>query len=551
MMFFQNYEGAAHFYNQVVEENPITPGIRSKLGYTYFQLRKYEEAINTLKEEIDFFPENYEAYILLGFVYFKQNRFEDAAEVCKAYNKRFRSYIQEKAYSKGFRIPLQVRDKRLMSILKEIKMENPNIGLPNFILGLYHKSKENFSEARENFRLANKWGHDPISCILQQIGIELRKEDWKKALKEAGEALRLKGPQAEFYFIIGYIHYQLNDIENALLCFEQAIEMKPYLVEAMRNLAILYDKQQEFEKASQLFERFLRISLYDVFEKYDLKYSLKNLELTKNLIDKMELEYTYALMSLGPYDYRDINETALFLLREGKLKDAVGLLRNFLEIDDTSPQINYNLGQLYNTSNKLSKALKYALRAVDLKPNFKDAYDLMGNIYFKMHDYERSVESYREVVAIHSKDAMGYYNLGCAYHGLKNYDEAEDCWKKSIKYEKGIKEVKRSDEVSQDELAISLTVMRRPVSFRAHKSLGRLYIEKNLLEEALRHFKKAAELEPSDPEPYYEIGKIFQAQSEQDEKLIEKAISYYERYLYLGGKEEEEVNERLTKLKEK
>ncbi len=552
MMFLQNHEGAANFYNQVVEKNPMIRGIRSKLGYAYFKLGEYEKAINSLKEEITFFPKDYEAYTLLGFVYFKQDRFEEAAEVCKAHNKRFRSYIQKKALRKGFRFPFQLlRDKWLQGVLKEIKMEDPNIGLPNFILGLYRKKKGNFSEAGEHFRLAKKWGYDPIRCTLQQIDIELEKEDWDKALNETQEALMLKGPQAEFYFIKGYIHYKLNDIENATLCFEQTLEMKPYLVEAMRNLAILYDKQHKYEKASQLFERFLRISLHDVFEKYDLKYSLKDLELTKNLIDKSELEYTYPLMNLGPVDYEEINESALFLLRDGKLREAEALLWNFLEIEDKSPEMNYNLGQLYNASNKLDKALKYALRAVEIKPGFKDAHDLMGNVYFKMHDYERSVESYKEVVAIRSKDAMGYYNLGCAYHELKRYEEAEDSWKKAIQYEKGKKEVRRRDEISEDELAISLIVMKRPVSFRAHKSLGRLYIEENLLEEALGHFKRAVELEPNDPEPYYEIGKIFQARSGQDEKLIEKAISHYEKYLYLGGEEEEEVEKRLKELKKK
>lgn len=551
MMFLQNYKSAAHFYNRIVKKNPMSRGIRSKLGYANLRLGNPEKAIAVLKEEIVLFPEIYQDYILLGFIYFKQNRFEEAAEVCKAYNKIFRSYIQEKVYRKGFRFPLQVRDKRLQSVIKEIRMKNLNIGLPNFMLGLYHKSKGNFSKARENFRLAEKWGHDPIKCVLQQIDIELLKENWNKALKKAEEFLQDKGPQAEFYFILGYIHSQLNDLENATLFFEKALELKPYLVEAMRNLAILYDKQQKYDKASRLFERFLRISMYDVFGKYNLNYSLKNLELSKNLIDKAEVEYIFPLGSLGPLSYEVTNESALFLLRDGRLKDAVALLRNFLEIEDTSPEINYNLGQLYNTSNKLDKALMYALRAVELKPDFKDAYDLLGNIYFKTYDFERCVAKYKEVVTISPEDAMGYFNLGCAYYEFKNYEQAEDSWKKAIHYEQGKKHIKKSDEISENELAVSVIVIKRPVSFRAHKSLGKLYVEKNLPQEALKHYMKAVELESSDPELYYELGKICQIQSEQDENLIDKAIFYFEQYLYLGGKEEEEVNKRLKKLKKK
>lgn len=70
------------------------------------------------------------------------------------------------------------------------KYENPNIGLPNFILGLYHKKKGNFSEAKENFYLSHKLGQNPVDCYLQLIDIELIQKKWKNALKKVQEALR-------------------------------------------------------------------------------------------------------------------------------------------------------------------------------------------------------------------------------------------------------------------------------------------------------------------------------------------------------------------------
>jgi tetratricopeptide (TPR) repeat protein len=333
--------------------------------------------------------------------------------------------------------------------------------------------------------------------------------------------------------------------------FEKALEMKPYLVEAMKNLSALCYNHQEFDKASRMFERFLRITLYDVYEKYDLNYSLKNLKLSKKLVDDMDPEYVYVLKNDIQSSSKIINEAALSLVKIGRFKEATGLLRNFLQLEDTSPELNYNLGQLYNISNKLDKALKYALRAVELKWDFKDAYDLIGNIYFKIHDYQKSIQSYKEVIALNSEDAMGYYNLGCVHHAAQDFDEAENCWKSAIKHEKGKKRIKDRDKISEDELSVSLIVFDRPISFRAHKSLGRLYLDRNSPDMALNEFEKAVELEPGDPEPYYELGKIYKAKSEEEEKYIEKAIFNYEKYLYFGGKKEEEVKKLLKTLKKK
>ncbi len=81
--------------------------------------------------------------------------------------------------------------------------------------------------------------------------------------------------------------------------------------------------------------------------------------------------------------------------------------------------------------------------------------------------------------------------------------------------------------------------------------MGRLYIEKGLPDLALKEYENAIELEASDPEPYYELGKLYQARSLQDKKYIKEAISHYERYLYLGGEKEKEVKEALKSLKKK
>lgn len=551
LMYLLNYEEAILHYQKAIENNPKIEGIRLSLGYAYWKLLNYDETVKILKEEIDLFPDNYEAYIFLGFVFFNQNKFEDAAEVCKAYETRFRSYIREKAFRMGFRLSLQVRDTRIRGILKEIRMENPNIGLPNFIIGLCQKRKGKLSEAKDNFRLAHEWGHNPIDCYLQLIDIEIIKGEWRKALKEAQEVLKIKGHHPDLYFITGYIHYQLKDIENALLCFEKALDMKPYLAETMRNLSIIYYNRQRLEESSQMLERFLRISFYNLYEKYDLKYSLKNARVNKELIDKMELDYEYPLKSSIQFSLKHINEIVLSLVKSGYLLKAAEFLRNCLEFDDTSPELNYNLGQLYNILNKLDKALKYGLKAIELNPNLKDAHDLTGNVYFKIHDYDRSIQSYNNVILIDPEDAMGHYNLGCTYYAKKNYEEAESSWKESIQYDKEKKKIRKSDEISTDDLSISLTVIKKPVSFSAHKSLASLYLEKNLLDKALIFFEKAIELEPGDPESYYEVGKILQDQSEVDEKYIEKAILYYEKYLYLGGQKEEEVNKRLKALRNK
>lgn len=551
-----DYEQAVRLYTQAIENNPKIINIRVSLGYAYFQLRRYDEAIRALKEEISLFPKNHSAYILLGYIYYNRNRFRDAFEVCTAYELPFKAFIRKKASKKGLPKKHDPKGEKLQAILTEIRSENPNVGLPNFILGLVHKENGNFPEAETHFTLAFARGYDSISCTIQLMDIDTLKGKWEEGLKKAQDALIREGPQPEIYFMMGYIFYQLKDVENAIFNFETSLEMRPYLFEAIRNLAVIHYNQEEFEKASQLFKKVTQFNPYDLNAEFYAKEALKKegqsqkieekLKPTKDLADKVDVKYVYTLKNNVQFISKLINDTALSLIRSGHLNEAMVGLQEFLKISDISPEMNYNLGQLHNASNRPEKALKYALRAVELDRDFKDAYDLIGNVYFKIQDYENSLQAYREVIRIDSGDAMGHYNLGCVYSALNNFDEAENCWKTAIQSEKGIKEIREKKKKSEDKLEISVIVHRRPVSFKAHKALGMLYVEQNLKEKALVEFEKASKLEPDDQESHYELGKIYQAK-----KDFQKAIFHYEKYLYLGGKEEEEVNKILKSLKRK
>jgi len=146
---------------------------------------------------------------------------------------------------------------------------------------------------------------------------------------------------------------------------------------------------------------------------------------------------------------------------------------------------------------------------------------------------------------------MGHYNLGCAYFALEDRDNAEKEWKKAIEHEEEQEKMKERGEISKDQLKISLIIHKRPISFRSYKLLGKLYLDKNLPEEALDEFLKALELESNDPELHFEIGKIYQAKSELDKSYIKEAIFYLEKHLYFGGKKDAEVKEILKSLKKK
>jgi len=73
----------------------------------------------------------------------------------------------------------------------------------------------------------------------------------------------------------------------------------------------------------------------------------------------------------------------------------------------------------------------------------------------------------------------------------------------------------------------SKTVQSVPQSWLGHNNLGRVYMERNLLGQAIEEFKKAIELDSSRWQSYYNLGTIYQQQGFYNESIInyEKTVS--------------------------
>ena len=558
-MDYMNYSQAVNLLERALVDDPKKKDVRTLMAFAYFKLLKYKNAIKVLEQELELFPESLNAHILLGYINFQHDKLA-AAAICRGYD----TLIEKTQKGK----------------IKKNLRENPNLALPDFILGIFHKKNEDYGESIRNFRLALERGYDPVACYAQLIDIEFIKENWKMSLTLSQEALDAEGPSPEVFFLMGYGYYHIGEIEKAVINFNNAIELKPYQAESLKNLAKIYYNQDELKLAIPLLKKVHALSPHDYEANFLLKQIIKanplllqaiKPKLTKNIIDEKEPEYIYVFKTEINKVLYGMNAAFLNLVKAGQLNSARNLILDFLEICDLSSELNYNLAKLYELDDNLGRALKYAWRAMELKSDYvdvnlnrgsygrhfatdlgggskvarlpqgskkqkkdnKDVYDLIGSIFFKLEDFPNSLRFYEKVIQIDPDDAMSHYNLGCVLFALKNYGKSEEHWRLTIQNEKKQKQSEKKGKTSPDKLAWSLTVETRLLAFEARKSLGRLYLQRNLKEKALEEFIIAIELVPEDADLHFEVGKIY-----IELKNSEKANYHFEKYLYLCGKEE-------------
>jgi len=581
------YSQALEHFQNAINEDPNKEGVRVSMAETYIRMKRPNDALRVLQEERFLFPDSLNARVMLAYVYFLQEKQDDAIEICTDFDKLFLEKIREEAdiakktpealakeqededkltlfvpldymvagaYGKEKPLkPESEKDKeKVEDALEDMIEDNPNLGIPYFVLGVIQKTSVDFDKAAQSFNMAIAAGYDPVCCYSQLIDLDFQKADWLNGFMTARRVLQDFGPRAEFYILKGYAHNHLSEPEDAIDSYMDALRRKPYIVETRKNLARIYLSRNEFDDATSLLQEAVRMDPLDFDAKYLLEQALKKRhwtrpgtppELTKKFVDEIEVRLVHVFETKPDSCAEIVNDYSLQLLKNGQLAHASSWLDNFLQIYDESASLNYNLAQLYNAQEILGKALKHAWRAAEIETKYRDAYDLIGNIFFKLQDFESSLRAYKEVIKI-EEDALAYYNIGLVYHAMKDLDNAEQHYKEAIKRDKGAKKPEVKKGSSMEDLAYSLTVRATPVTFDSHKALGEIYYGKKMIDEALQEYRQAVEWVPTDPESYFWIGKL-----SYDLGYKKDALTNLERCVYLGGYKEREAKAMLGELK--
>ncbi len=148
-------------------------------------------------------------------------------------------------------------------------------------------------------------------------------------------------------------------------------------------------------------------------------------------------DYTDALMPLG-----------YALVRLNRLPEAIEKYNQALKIEPDNPEIHNNLGYLYNHTKRYDDAVAACLEAIRLlgetgeayKQGFQTrqevlshAYKNLGNAYNGMNNFEEAAKALRQATIIEPNSAAAFFNLGLTLYSGKRYSEAILAYREVIK----------------------------------------------------------------------------------------------------------------------
>lgn len=195
-------------------------------------------------------------------------------------------------------------------------------------------------------------------------------------------------------------------------------------------------------------------------------------------------------------------EDVLILHQAGQLVAAEQAYLQWLEEHPEQQSIFHfvwnKLGSLYFTQQKWREAAAAYQHAIDLRPDYQDAYYNLGLVLSKSHDIEHALVTWRALLELAPDHAGAHFQVGCLMMQKGQFNEA-------LQQFAAIKE----DNASYVE---------------ARANMATCCLQLGWLKQAKQHYLHVLDIAQEDAQTLYNLGVVCAQQGD-----LEEAISYYLR----------------------
>jgi len=238
------------------------------------------------------------------------------------------------------------------------------------------RAKSNYAEAYANRAL-----------------IKLRAEDTTGAIEDVKMTVSLKPHLTQMWQLLSSLHYQANNLSDAIGALRSAHKNEPENPELMIQLGEFLRQDNKASEAITILEK---------------------------------------TTALAPEDANAWTNFGVALQQEGKIEDAKIAYEKALAINPTSAAISCNLGAMAKQEREWETALQYFEKALVIEPNLAEVRNNLGTTLQELGRFNEAEANYRQAIALKPNYAEAHNNLGATLQELGRLEEAEASLRQAI-----------------------------------------------------------------------------------------------------------------------
>jgi tetratricopeptide (TPR) repeat protein len=200
--------------------------------------------------------------------------------------------------------------------------------------------------------------------------------------------------QSRYLKEVGQSYLIENNLQNAYVEFQKAIELNPLDKELYYYLGFIQAKWRYYEKAIEYFEKAIRIDKHYAEAYNHLGIAYLSTEKWNKAIESFSKAIREPLYGTPEIAYYNMATTYYY---KGDYLEALSAIEEALKRKSNFPQAKFLMGQIYNKLGKKSEAIKAFNNAIDDNPDYVDAHSELAKIYLKEGDRKKAFFHFEKV----------------------------------------------------------------------------------------------------------------------------------------------------------
>jgi len=220
------------------------------------------------------------------------------------------------------------------------------------------------------------------------------------------------------WFGLGVIAQMKGDTDEAIIRYRRVLEYgRPYL-DTFCRLGRLYIGKGQFHRAEDMFGREIRQNEDSASAHFGIGQAL----VFQGKPDRA-LEFLEKSVKLDPDNGSARIFLAQTLINTGQMSKGISLIiETSAMVDDFG--VRFECGNLLFAAGRIDDAKSCYEKALELRPDDRDALNNLGNCHFRLEEYETACSIYEQLLAQSSDYVPALRNLGAAHARLGNFDRA-------------------------------------------------------------------------------------------------------------------------------
>lgn len=264
---------------------------------------------------------------------------------------------------------------------------------------------------------------EDLGAQLLLAGSDAQLDNMQDALREAAYAVKMSPDNAEAYTNLASIQQKASSFQEAEASLLKARELAPDSITPAMALGNLYAAEKQWENSVAAFRTAITIAPKNA----SARASLAGVYIAQGLGDKAEdvLREAKTQLNTDPAGYRMLGD---YYLNQGDSAKALAEFGSLSKEHPADVNVRKSYAQLLILSHQLDEASKLTEEVLKRAPQDDGALVLRGEILLQTSKFNDAVQTLQQAVKANPANAFGHYQLGMAYLGKGNTNQAEAEW---------------------------------------------------------------------------------------------------------------------------